>query len=124
LGQISLFIFSLIYEKFSTYNIHDELLNKNTASGVAFAGNLIALSIIVMNAASGDFVNWQKDIMLFTIANVIAFIFLPVIRLVMDRLVVPGDSLGREIKEDKNIGAGFLEATIAVSFAVILTRLI
>jgi uncharacterized membrane protein YjfL (UPF0719 family) len=124
LGQISLFIFSLIYEKFSTYNIHDELLNKNTASGVAFAGNLIALSIIVMNATSGDFVNWQKDIMLFAIANVIAFIFLPVIRLVMDRLVVPGDSLGREIKEDKNIGAGFLEATIAISFAVILTRLI
>jgi uncharacterized membrane protein YjfL (UPF0719 family) len=119
LGQISLFIFSLIYEKFSTYNIHDELLNKNTASGVAFAGNLIALSIIVMNAASGDFANWQKDIMLFAIANVIAFIFLPVIRLVMDRLVVPGDSLGREIKEDKNIGAGFLEATIAISFAVI-----
>jgi len=124
LGQISLFIFSLIYEKFSTYNIHEELLNKNVASGVAFAGNLIALSIIVMNAASGDFVNWQKDIMLFAIANVIAFIFLPVIRLVMDRLVVPGDSLGREIKEDKNIGAGFLEATIAISFAVILTRLI
>lgn len=124
LGQMSLFIFSLIYEKFSSYNIHDELLNKNTASGIAFGGNLVALSIIVMNAASGDFTNWQKDILLFVVANLIAFVFLPLIRLVMDKLVVPGDSLGREIKEDKNIGAGFLEATIAISFAVILTKLI
>jgi uncharacterized membrane protein YjfL (UPF0719 family) len=124
LGQMSLFIFSLIYEKFSSYNIHDELLNKNTASGIAFGGNLVALSIIVMNAASGDFTNWQKDILLFVVANLIAFVFLPLIRLVMDKLVVPGASLGREIKEDKNIGAGFLEATIAISFAVILTKLI
>ncbi len=77
-----------------------------------------------MNAASGDFTNWQKDILLFVVANLIAFVFLPLIRLVMDKLVVPGDSLGREIKEDKNIGAGFLEATIAISFAVILTKLI
>jgi uncharacterized membrane protein YjfL (UPF0719 family) len=124
LGQISLFISSLIYEKFSKYNIHEELLNKNTASGIAFGGNLIALSIIIMNGASGDFTSWQKDIMLFLIANLIGFVFLPIIRIVMDRLVVPGDSLGREIKEDKNIGAGLLEATIAISFAVILTRLI
>lgn len=124
LGQLSLFLFSLIYEKFSCYDIHEELLNKNIASGVAFGGNLIALSIIVMNAASGGFVNWQKDLLLFATANGVAFIFLPVIRLIMDRLVVPGDSLGREIKEDKNIGAGFLEATIAISFAIILTRLI
>jgi uncharacterized membrane protein YjfL (UPF0719 family) len=124
LGQLSLFLFSLIYEKFSTYNIHEELLKKNVASGVAFAGHLIALSIIIMNAASGDFVDWEKDLTLFAVANVIAFIFLPVIRLIMDKLVVPGDSLGREIKEDRNIGAGFLEATTAISFAVILTRLI
>jgi uncharacterized membrane protein YjfL (UPF0719 family) len=124
LGQLSLFLFSLIYEKLSPYNIHEELKNKNSASGVAFSGHLIALAIIVMNAASGDFVDWKKDLTGFATASIIAFIFLPVIRLVMDRLVVPGDSLGREIKEDKNIGAGFLEATIAISFAVILVRLI
>jgi uncharacterized membrane protein YjfL (UPF0719 family) len=124
LGQLSLFIFSIIYEKFSSYTIHDALLSKNTASGIAFGGNLVALSIIIMNATAGDFTHWQKDILLFASANITAFLFLTVIRLVMDRLVVPGDSLRREIKEDKNIGAGLLEAIIAISFAVILTTLI
>lgn len=124
LGQLSLFIFAYIYEKSSKYNIHEELLNKNTASGVAFAGNIIALSIIVMNAASGDFINWQNDLISFGLANLLAFIFLPIIRLLMDRLVIRGYSLGQEIKQDKNIGAGFLEAVIAISFAIVLTRLI
>ncbi len=124
LGQLSLFIFSLIYEKLSPYNIHEELEKKNIASGVAFGGTLIALAIIIMNAASGDFQDWKTDLTQFGLANVIAFIFLPFIRVIMDRLVVRGSSLGREIKEDQNIGAGFLEATITISFAIILTRLI
>ncbi|TAE83369.1 MAG: DUF350 domain-containing protein [Alphaproteobacteria bacterium] len=124
LGQLSLVLFSLIYEKFSSYNVHAELLQKNTASGIAFGGNLIALSIVIMNAASGNFTSWKQDITLFLIYNLIAFVFLPVIRLVMDRLVVLGDSLGREIRDDKNIGAGFLEATVAIIFAVILTILL
>ncbi len=124
LGQISLFIFTLIYEKFSPYDIHEELEKKNIACGVAFGGHLIALSIVVMNATSGDFQDWKTDLTMFGAANIIAFIFLPFIRVVMDRLVVRGSSLGREIKEDRNIGAGFLEATIAISFAIILTRLI
>lgn len=124
LGQTSLFLFSLIYEKIAIYSVHEELKSKNIASGVAFAGHLIALSIIVMNAAAGDFVNWQEDLTFFAIANIKAFIFLPIIGLVMDRLVVPGHSLAREIKEDRNIGAGLLEATVAISFAVILTRVL
>jgi len=124
LGQASLGIFSFIYEKFSLYNVQEELRQKNTACGVAYAGNLIALSIIIMNASSGDFVNWRVDLGEFAFASIGAFVFLPLIRRVMDRLVVPNSSLGKEIQEDRNIGAGFLEATIAISFAVILIRLV
>jgi uncharacterized membrane protein YjfL (UPF0719 family) len=124
LGQASLLLFSLIYEKLSPYDIHQELLNQNTASGVAFGGHLIALSIIIMNAASGDFVDWQKDLTLFGLANIGAFIFLPIVRLAVDRMIIPGQSLGREIKEDRNIGAALLEATSAICFAIVLAVLI
>lgn len=124
LGQFSLLVFSIIYDKLSIYHVQDELHRNNAASGVAFGGTLIALAIIIMNGASGDFVDWKKDLIQFAVANVIAFVFLPIMRLVMDRLVVSGASLGREIRDDRNIGAGLLEATIAISFAVIITRLI
>jgi hypothetical protein len=38
----------------------------------------------------------------------------------MDKLVIPNSDLSREIVEDRNIGAGLLEATVAISFAIVL----
>lgn len=124
LGQLSLLIFSLIYERLSPYDIHTQLMEQNTASGIAFGGHLIALSIIIMNASSGDFTDWRRDLQEFGWANVIAFIFLPVLRVAFDRLAVPGKSLGREIGNNRNIGAGLIEAASAISFAAVLAVLI
>ncbi len=124
IGQVSLFLFSHLYEKLSPYNIYEELKNGNVASGIAFGGHLIALAILVMNAASGDFIDWKKDIILYVLTVVIAFVFLPILRFVMDRMVVPGESLAKEIREDRNIGAGLLDATCAISFAIIIAKLI
>lgn len=124
LGQISLFIFSFIYELLTPYSIHAELEKKNTSAGIAFGGTLIALGVIIMNGVSGNFISWKENLITIATMNILAFIFLPIIRLIMDKLVIPSDTLSREIKEDKNLGAGFLEATIAISFALILNIVI
>lgn len=124
LGQISLLLFSLIYDFFTPYSVHAELEKQNVAAGVAFSGTLIALGIIVMNGVTGDFVNWIESITHFLIVITTAFVFLPIVRILMDKLVIAGDDLSREITEDKNIGAGFLEACVAISFAVILNVLL
>jgi uncharacterized membrane protein YjfL (UPF0719 family) len=124
LGQLSLLVFSLIYERFSSYDIHAELLNHNVAAGIAFGGHLVALAILVMNASSGDFIDWKKDLAQFLTADLVAFVALPLIRLATDRLIIPGKSLGREIREDRNVGAGILEAALAIAFAVVLAFLI
>lgn len=120
LGQFSLHLFSLVYDWLTPYSIHEELKNKNTAAGIAFGGTLIALGLIIFNGASGDFTTWQESLTDFFILNLVAFVFLPVARWIMDRLVIPGDDLSREIQQDRNIGAGFLEATVAISFSLVL----
>ena len=94
------------------------------AAGVAFGGTLIALGIVILNGVSGDFVSWRVDLTLFAIVNVMAFVFLPAIRFVMGKLVIPGHDLSKEIRDDQNLGAGMLEATVAISFAAILVQLI
>jgi len=124
LGQLSLFLFSFVYGFFTPYNIHEELEKKNIAAGVAFGGTLIALGIVILNGVSGDFVSWRVDLTLFAIVNVMAFVFLPAIRFVMGKLVIPGHDLSKEIRDDQNLGAGMLEATVAISFAAILVQLI
>lgn len=124
LGQISLFLFSFIYNLFTPYNIHDELEKKNVAVGIAFGGTMIALGIIILNGVSGDLTDWKQDIILFAVVNVMAFVFLPAIRFIMDKLVIPGHDLSKEIRDDRNVGAGMLEATVAISFATILIQLV
>jgi uncharacterized membrane protein YjfL (UPF0719 family) len=124
LGQISLLIFSMIYDVFTPYSIHEELGKKNVAAGAALGGTLIALGIIVLNGVSGNFVSWEENLINLAIVNVMAFVFLPVVRFIMDKLVIPGGDLSSEIIEDKNLGAGLLEATVAISFAIVLKVLL
>ena len=123
LGQLSLLIFSQIYDWLSPYCIHEELAKQNLACGIAMAGSLIALGIIVTNGVSGSFVSWQDNIRRFAEVNLLAFVFLPIVRYLFDRLIVPGDKLSREIIDDQNIGAGLLEAVVVISFACILKLL-
>jgi len=124
LGQLSLLIFFLIYNFFTPYSIHDELGKQNVTAGVALGGTLIALGIIVLNGVSADFVDWEASLTTLTITNVMAFVFLPIVRILMDKMVIPGNDLSCEIVDDQNIGAGFLEATIAISFAIVLTSVL
>ena len=100
------------------------MISGASGSGVAFAGHLIALAIIIMNASAGDFVNWPADLTTFLAADLIAFVFLPILRLIMDRMVIPGRSLGREIRDNGNLAAALLEATTAICFAGVTAILI
>lgn len=124
LGQVSMVLFSILYNAIAPFDIHAELQQKNTAAAITFSGNLIALGIVVSNGVKGDFVAWQQDLISFAISIVVAFLFIPLLQMVMDRLVIPGKSLKDEIKRDKNIGAGLLEAVITISFAAIVVRFI
>ncbi|MEC8678330.1 MAG: DUF350 domain-containing protein [Candidatus Margulisiibacteriota bacterium] len=123
-GQLSLLLFSFIYEKTNGYAIYKELEKQNTAAGVAFSGALIAIGIIILNGVSGDFQSWKNDLINLAIINIIAFIYLPIIRMIVNKLAVSKTTLSLEIVEDRNIGAGLLEASICISSACILKILL
>ena len=120
LGQLSLVLFTKVYDVITSYDLHEEVEKCNYAAGIAFAGTLTALGVILSKAAGGDFVSWQFNISYFMLNAAIAFILLPVFRIFIDKLVITDDDLNREIAEDKNIGAGFLEFGATVGFAVVL----
>lgn len=124
LGQAALILFSWIYDLLTPFDVQQELSNQNIAAGIAFSGTLLALGIIVNNGVAGDFSNWQSDITTFLISVVVASVFLPLLLIIADRLVIPGKSLRHEIQHDKNLGAGVLEATIAIAYATVLVQII
>lgn len=124
LGQISLAVFSHIYNFFLPFNIHDELNADNPAAGIAFGGAMAALGIVIMASASGDLTDWKNDLTAFGLSNLTAFIFLPLLRRMMDQLPISGRSLSKEIKEDRNCGAALIQATGLVCFSAVLALLL
>lgn len=120
LGQIALIVFAKIYDVITSFDVHEEIEKDNYSAGIAFSGTLVALGIILSKAASGDFVSWEQNIFYFSANALIAFILLPIFRIIIDKLVITNDDLNKEIADDKNIGAGFLEFGATVGFASIL----
>jgi uncharacterized membrane protein YjfL (UPF0719 family) len=120
LGQIALIAFAWLYNFITPFDIHDEIEKDNVAAGVAFGGTLIAVGIILMKGTSGDFISWKTNLSVFGIDVILIFILLPVVRFFFDKVIIPRAQLNQEIQNDKNLGAGILEMTAAISFSIIL----
>ena len=124
LGQFCLIAFARIYDWLTPFDLHTELTAGNVAAGVAFGGTLVAIAIIVADAVAGDFVGWSEGLTAFATGAVIGMVLLPVVRLLMDKVIIAGHDLNREIAEDKNLAAGLVEMAVALSFAAVIAALI
>ena len=114
LGQIALLLVARAYDWVTPYPVEDELVDGNVAAGLAFSGTLVALGLILMHAAAGDFTSWEDSIIVFLIDAVAGIIALLFIREAISRLLVSGD-LNKEIALDRNVAAGFIEAAAIVA---------
>jgi len=120
LGQAALIGFTRIYNWITPFDLHDEIERDNVAAGVAFGGTLLAVGIILMKGASGNFIGWGENLSIFAMDIALVFILLPMMRYFFDKVILPRASLDREIQHDRNLGAGILEMVSAIGFSVIL----
>ncbi|HJN45922.1 MAG: DUF350 domain-containing protein [Acidobacteria bacterium] len=123
-GLIALVVAGLLYDKITSYDLHDQIEKDNTAVGVAFAGVLVGFGNIIRLAGDGDFVSWNESLWVFGYYTVVGLILLPLIRLFADKVLLPGASLSAElVKDPPNLGAGIIEAAtyFAASMLIGLT---
>ena len=124
LGLVALIVAGLLYDKITSYDLHDQIEKDNVAVGVAFAGVLIGFGNIIRLAGEGDFVSWNESLTEFGYYTVVGLILLPLVRLFADKVLLPGASLSDElVKERPNLGAGVIEAVtyLAASMLIGLT---
>lgn len=123
LGQVALVLAGLVYEWITPYSIHDEIEQDNVAAGVAFAGALVGIGVIVFHASAGNFISWAVNVQDFAIEVVAGLILLPIVRTIADVILLPGQKLTDEIanQEHPNLGAGFIEAAsyVGASFLIV-----
>ncbi|AFU67277.1 hypothetical protein P700755_000223 [Psychroflexus torquis ATCC 700755] len=123
IGNFVLIIASKTFTSWMSYDIHTEIENDNVAAGISFAGAILAIGIITMNAILDPFVNWTTTLVDISLQTVLGCILLPVIRLFADKILLPGRKLTDEIvnQEKPNIGAGLIEAFAYVAAAILIT---
>ena len=123
IGNFVLIIASKIFTSWMSYDIHTEIENDNVAAGISFAGAVLAIGIITMNAILDPFVNWNTTLVDISLQTVLGCILLPIIRLFADKILLPGRKLTDEIvnQERPNIGAGLIEAFAYIAAAILIT---
>lgn len=112
LGQVLILISTALYNKLVPYDIHEEIEKDNVAAGIAYAGLIIAMANLIRNGLMGDFDNWIDTLLEVGYEAGIGIIILPLIRTLVDKILLPGQKLSDEIanQETPNTGAGLVEA--------------
>lgn len=124
LGQGALVLFTKLYDLTTPYHLQDQVRDGNVAAGLAFGGTLAALGLIIGRAVAEPFTSWSSSLLTFVELAVIGMVLLQVARLLMDKLILTGHDLNREIAEDRNMAAAFVEFSVAVAFALVLVVLV
>ena len=120
MGLVLLVLFALFYQLTTPYDIHSEIEGNNTAVGIAFGGNLIGIGLVTFKAVFGDFDGWTPGIASFLSFGVIGFTLLYVMRVLIDKLLLPTVRASHALAIERNQGVAFIESAVVISSALIL----
>jgi len=120
LGELGLILFGWIYQLLTKYDIHAEIEKDNAAAGVALAGNLIGIGIVLCKGLKGDFLGWAENISVFIVYAVAGTLLLFLVRWVADLFMLPGATFDEEIARDQNINAAWIESAVVIGSASII----
>ncbi len=123
LGQVIMFVTAWVYNLITPYDIHEHIAKQNIAVGVGFAGAIISIAILISYALMHDFESWVVTLEDVGIDVSIGLVFLPLVRFMTDKILLPGQNLTDEIvnQEVPNVGAALVEAFAYIGGAILIT---
>ncbi|HAA15454.1 MAG TPA: DUF350 domain-containing protein [Cytophagales bacterium] len=123
LGQVLLLVASWVYNLITPYNVHYEIEKGNPGVALGFGGALIAIGNLIRLGVEADWEGWSEHLLTIGFDTVVGLILLPVVRLITDKILLPGQSITDELvnQEKPNIGAGLIEGFAYVGGSVLLS---
>ncbi|MGB3780077.1 MAG: DUF350 domain-containing protein, partial [Tunicatimonas sp.] len=111
-GQLLLLLTAFVYRALVPYDMHDQIERDNVAVGLAFAGALVSIANLIRFGLMGDFYSWTESLTNVGVDVAMGLLFLPIVRLLTDKILLPGSKLTDELvnQETPNVGAGLIEA--------------
>lgn len=115
-----LLIFGRAYQMLAGYNVAQEIRQANFAAGIPLGLMLVALSLLLVKATSGDFADWPTNLGYFAFDAAAGFILLMAMRWVVDLALLPSARIAEEIVRDRNVNVGLVEGVLAIAVAAIV----
>ena len=118
LSQIMLAVFAIVYQRITKYDLHAEIERDNVAVGVAMAGSLIALGIVLgagQQFATADTISQQ--VLSFVVLSIIAIVLLVVTKYLGDWMILTRIDLDKELSANQNVAVACVAAIIPVALA-------
>ena len=115
LAQAAFILFGIIYQKMTTFDIHEAIEQDNVAAGVAFGMSLVAIGVIISHIIT---LTDSLPAFLVWFVNGVALIVLT--RVLVDKIVLPKHKLDHEISHDRNWGVALVEGGSAIMIAFII----
>ena len=122
-AQVILVITSYVYNFITPYDIHEHIEKDNVAVGLGYAGALIALANIIRFAVDYYYDTWGEAFLNIAIDTGIGLLFLPLVRFLTDKILLPGRKITDELinQEKPNLGVGLIEAFAYIGGSVLIT---
>ena len=120
-GLAALVVGGVLYDRITSYDLHDQIEANNVAVAVAFAGVLVGFGNVIRLAGEGDFVSWNESMTEFGYYLVVGLVLLPLVRLFADKVLLPGARLTDELVQERpNLGAGVIEGVSYVAASMLI----
>jgi uncharacterized membrane protein YjfL (UPF0719 family) len=128
-GVASLIVFTHIFRLLTAYHDAELITKGNVAAALGCAGLIVAIGMMVGYAVSGNFTGYSDSFRSFGLMLLVVLVLYPVRQIIVQMLLLGGGfsfrngRLDREIAQDRNVGAGLLEAVGYLAAALVTTRI-
>jgi uncharacterized membrane protein YjfL (UPF0719 family) len=128
-GVAAMIAISYLFRQLTMYNDYELIRDGNVAAALGCGGLIVAIGMMVGYAVSGTFVGYAESFRSFGLLLLAVLALYPVRQIIVQMLFLGGGfsfrhgRLDREIADDRNVGAGLLEAVGYLATALIVTRL-
>ena len=115
IGQLGFILFSIIYQKITIYDLHDEIEKDNIAAGVSFGATLVAIGILMSHS-----IMITNSIPAFCVWFINGMVLIVTSRFIVDKIILPKHRIDDEICFDKNWGVALIEGGSAIILALLI----
>lgn len=116
ISNLIILIFAKAYQFILPFNIHDELKNNNPAAATSFSGFLLSAAIMI-----SFYISRYDSILALIVWALMSFCLLALARLMIEKIILRGLQLNKEISTDHNWGMALIEAVTLIGFSMIIT---